>query len=139
MLPVVKKRLEKVIEESIQAGYLYFGAGGALGFDTLAAQTVLKLRNRYPKIKLILVLPCKTQASGWKTADVAEYDRIISSADKVVYTSETYFNGCMHRRNRHLVDHSSLCICYLTENKGGTYYTVNYARENGIRIVNISE
>ena len=39
------------------SGYLYFGAGGALGFDTLAAQTVLDLKKDYPQIKLILVLP----------------------------------------------------------------------------------
>lgn len=44
--------MEREIERSIQAGYVYFGAGGALGFDTLAAQMVLKLKERYPDIKL---------------------------------------------------------------------------------------
>lgn len=139
MLPWVKKRLEKVIEESIQTGYLYFGAGGALGFDTLAANTVIKLRAKYPDIKLILVLPCKTQTRGWKQSDIEEYERIIKAADKVVYTSENYFSGCMHKRNRHLVNNSSLCICYLTEDKGGTYYTVNYARQSKLSVVNIAD
>lgn len=138
MLPWVKKRLEKVIEESIQTGYLYFGTGGALGFDTLAANTVIKLRAEYPDIKLILVLPCKTQTRGWKQSDIEEYERIIKAADKVVYTSENYFSGCMHKRNRHLVNNSSLCICYLTEDIGGTFYTVNYAKQNGLSIVNIA-
>lgn len=138
MLPCVKKRLEKVIEESIQTGYLYFGAGGALGFDTLAANTVIKLRTKYPDIKLILVLPCKTQTRGWKQSDIEEYERIFKAADKVVYTSENYFSGCMHKRNRHLVNNSSLCICYLTEDNGGTFYTVNYAKQNGLSIVNIA-
>ncbi|MCQ4770305.1 SLOG family protein [Intestinimonas massiliensis] len=138
MLPWVKKRLEKVIEESIQTGYLYFGAGGALGFDTLAANTVIKLRAKHPDIKLILVLPCKTQTRGWKQSDIEEYERIIKAADKVVYTSENYFSGCMHKRNRHLVNNSSLCICYLTEDNGGTFYTVNYAKQNGLSIVNIA-
>lgn len=85
--PGIKHRLEREIERSIQAGYLYFGAGGALGFDTLAAQTVLKLKERYPDIKLILVLPCKTQTSGWKQTDIDEYERIKEAADKVVYAS----------------------------------------------------
>ena len=35
---------------AIEQGYRYFGAGGALGFDTLAAQTVLELRSEYPDI-----------------------------------------------------------------------------------------
>ena len=52
--------------------------------------------------------------------------------------SEAYTQGCMHRRNRHLVDHSSVCICYLTGSSGGTAYTVNYARKQGLEIINIA-
>lgn len=136
-LPKTKKNLEFTIEEAIQNGYLYFGAGGALGFDTLAAKTVLKLRKQYPQIKLILVLPCKTQTRGWRQKDIDEYESIMEQADKVVYTSENYFNGCMQKRNRHLVDGSSLCIAYLTKESGGTAYTVNYAKKNGLNIINI--
>ena len=109
-----------------------------MGFDTLAANVVIKLRSKYPDIKLILVLPCKTQTRGWKQSDIDEYKRIIKDADKVVYTSENYYSGCMHKRNRHLVNNSSLCICYLTEDNGGTFYTVNYAKQNGLSIVNIA-
>ena len=36
-------RLRRVIEEQIKAGIVFYGAGGALGFDTLAAQTVLDM------------------------------------------------------------------------------------------------
>ena len=125
--------------EAIEQGYRYFGCGGALGFDTLAAQTVLRLQEIYPEIRLILVLPCRDQTRGWKQADVAEYDRIMKAADKVTYTSEQYYSGCMHKRNRHLVDNSSLCMCYLTEQSGGTAYTVNYARSQGLKIINVAE
>lgn len=45
----------------------------------------------------------------------------------------------MHKRNRHLVDNSSACISYLTENKGGTFYTVNYAKSKGVEVINIAE
>lgn len=60
-------------------------------------------------------------------------------ADKVVYTSKEYTRGCMHKRNRHLVDNSSICIAYLTEQSGGTAYTVDYARKNGLIVINIAE
>ena len=127
-LESVTQRLRDAVIASIKYGYLYFGAGGALGFDTLAAQTVLDLKKDYPQIKLILVLPCKTQTRGWKQEDIEEYNRIMKAADKVVYTSQDYYNGCMHKRNRHLVDNSSLCICYLTERTGGTAYTIDLAK-----------
>lgn len=55
--------------------------------------------------------------------------------NKVVYVSREYTPDCMHRRNRHLVDHSGTCICYLTRSTGGTAYTVDYARKRGLRII----
>ena len=137
-LPEISKRLADTLVKLIEQGYRYFGAGGALGFDTLAAQVVLRLRERYPQIRLILVLPCLNQTRGWPQADIDAYEEIKRCADKVTYTSEHYFRGCMQKRNRHLADNSSVCICYLTKPTGGTAYTVNYARRSGLRIINIA-
>lgn len=132
-------QLEKTVIRLIDRGIIFYGAGGALGFDTLAAQTVLSLREDYPQIKLILVLPCLTQTRGWSEADITVYENIKRQADKVVYTSQTYFQGCMHKRNRHLVDNSSVCLCYLTESKSGTYRTVQYAQKCGCQIINLAK
>lgn len=49
-------RLERTIISLNQMGVRFYGAGGALGFDTLAAKTVIHLRESCPSIKLILVL-----------------------------------------------------------------------------------
>lgn len=135
----ISKNLEDALAALIEQGYRYFGAGGAMGFDTLAAQTVLRLRERYPQIRLILALPCRNQTRGWPQADVDIYEEIKRRADKVTYTSESYFRGCMQKRNQHLVDNSSVCICYLTKPAGGTAYTVNYASEHGLTIINIAK
>lgn len=135
----ISRRLEAVLIHLIERGYLYFGAGGALGFDTLAAETVLALREKYPQIKLILVLPCKAQADRWNERERNLYENILGQADKVVYTSTKYIKGCMYKRNRHLVDSSSVCVCYLTEDTGGTAYTVRYASAKGLFIVNVAE
>lgn len=134
----IEKRTEEALIEAIEQGYRFFGTGGALGFDTLAAQTVLRLKKTYPQIKLILVLPCLSQTRGWRSEDIAEYERIKAAADKVVYTSQEYTRDCMFKRNRHLVDNSSLCIAYLTENSGGTAYTVDYARSKRLIIRNVA-
>ncbi len=131
-------RLETTIVTQIEKGIRFFGAGGARGFDALAARTVLRLKKKYPDIKLILVLPCLTQTRGWPAGDVKEYERIKNQADKVTYTSWEYTKGCMFKRNRHLVDHSSVCICYKTRDSGGTAYTVNYAKEQGLKVINIA-
>lgn len=138
-LPALAKELEQTLRRLIGEGMRYFGAGGALGFDTLAAETVLRLKGEYPGVRLILVLPCRDQTRGWKEADVRRYREILSRADKVVYTAEHYFPGCMHRRNRHLVDNSSVCVAYCTRQTGGSAYTAQYARQRGLRLVMLGE
>ena len=81
-------KLEDTITGLIDRGIIFYGAGGARGFDTLAAQTVLKLKPSYPNIKLILVLPCLTQTRCWRPEDIAEYEHIKAQADRVVYTAQ---------------------------------------------------
>ena len=132
-------RLEQTVIKLIKSGVCYFGAGGALGFDTMAAQTILKLQKEYPQIKLILVLPCKSQTRGWREKDVEIYEAIKRAANKVKYTSEEYTRDCMFKRNRHLVDNSGVCVAYLTEDRGGTAYTVKYAHQKGVPVINLGE
>lgn len=105
--------LEHVIIDLYQRGVRHYKAGGAMGFDTLAARTILKLRKEYLDMELSLVLPCLTQTRRWPAEDVEEYERIKAQADNVVYTSQEYTKGCMFKRNRYLVNNSSICICYL--------------------------
>lgn len=135
----VARRLTEVIEKLIKDGFCRFAAGGALGFDTMAAQCVLNLKSKYPNIKLILILPCLEQTKGWSEKDIAVYEYIKNSADDVIYTSLKYTKGCMFKRNRALVDKSSICIAYQTKSTGGTAYTVNYAASHGVKVYNIGK
>ena len=114
-----------------------FGAGGARGVDTVAAQTVIELKQQYPQIRLILVLPCTDQTRGWNTDDIKEYQNTKEKADKIKVLSANYVSGCMHVRNRHLVDCPSVCVCYKRKEIGGTAYTVNYARSKGLEIIEL--
>jgi len=131
------ERVEAVTRTLIEEGFVYFGTGGAVGFDTLAAETVLRLKEDYPHIRLIVVRPCKDQAAYWEAHDRAAHESICRRADKVVSMFETYQNGCMQVRNRHLVDNSAVCVCYQTSDDGGTAYTVDYARKKGLHIVSV--
>lgn len=135
----ISRRIEHTITELVGRGVIYFGAGGALGFDTIAALAALKMKARHPQIKLILVLPCREQADRWRGEDRALYQAILRRADKITYVSEHYTRDCMLARNRYLVDHSRHCVCYLSQSGGGTAYTVAYAVKNGLEIVNLAD
>lgn len=135
---IIAKETEKAIKKLIKEGYVFFCAGGALGFDTIAEKAVIKLRRKYD-ISLVLVLPCTNQADKWKEEDKEIYESIKEKANIIVYTSQSYTPYCMHKRNRFLVDDSTACICYLTQKSGGTFYTVNYAKKKNLTILNIAD
>lgn len=139
VLPALSAQLESTVRSLIKSGIRYFGAGGALGFDTLAAGTVLRLRTEFPQIRLILVLPCRDQTRGWPAGDISRYEGILEQADKHVYTGEYYCSGCMQKRNRHLVDNSRVCVAYCTRRTGGSAYTVDYARKKGLEVILLGE
>lgn len=131
----IKQNLKDEISSLIGKGVIYYGCGGALGFDTLCAEVIIDLKTSFPHIKLILVLPCPEQADRWSETDRQRYEHIKEQADKIVYTSPHYTSDCMHKRNRHLVDNSGYCICYQRRETGGTAYTVNYAITAEINII----
>lgn len=135
----IKTELYRTICDLINKGVIYFGSGGAIGFDMLAAQVVLDLKKYYPQIKLIMVYPCKNQTRFWSETDKTNFINIKNACCKYVYISEEYDNACMQKRNRHLVDNSKYCICYLNKTSGGTAYTVNYANKKGLTIINIAQ
>lgn len=133
----INKKLDCEIRNLIKIGVRYFGVGGAIGFDTLAANMIIGLKEEYPKIKLIMVLPCRNQNMKWAIEQKQAYEHILSKADKKVYISETYYSGCMLERNRHLVNNSDYCIAYLKKNTGGTQYTVSFAKKQNLEIIYI--
>lgn len=133
-----QKLLEHEIRSLINQGVINFLNGGALGFDMLAAETVLHIKCQFPQIKLVMVLPCKNQDEKWRPVDKRRYHNILFQSDEVICLSDKYYDGCMVDRNRYMVDNSAYCIAYLTQNRSGTLYTVNYAKRNGKTIVNIA-
>ncbi|MBQ4297484.1 MAG: DUF1273 family protein [Clostridia bacterium] len=134
--------LERKLDETLRALYVrgvrQFCCGGALGFDMMAERAVLRLREICPDVSLILFLPYPGQDENWHARDRAEYRRILSLADAVSYASEGYTAGCMHARDRQLADAASVCVAYLVRPSGGTFYTVCYARQNGLEIINLA-
>jgi len=137
--PAVQEKLKREIERLIQKGVQYFGTGGAMGFDMLAALTVLQLKQQYPNIRLVLILPCKGHDFSWQGKDKALFEKIRKRADKVVYAADKYYSGCMYKRNRHMADSAAWAIVYLTRATGGTAYTVSYAHSVGVRIINLAD
>ena len=132
------RNVEPMVRVLMENGFRYFACGGALGFDTFAATYICSLKQQGYDVKLVLMLPCRDQTAKWSDYSRRVYENILSRADEVIYVSDSYYPGCMQKRNRALVDASAACICYLTAPSGGTKQTVDYAYEKGIPVVNVA-
>lgn len=139
LIPEIETALEAILEKLIARGIIHYGCGGAIGFDMIAGATVLRMKKRYPQLRLIMVLPCEHQDAKWNPVDRDKYRQLLKSADKVMYLQTSYDYQCMLKRNRYLVDNSGVCIACLTNVRGGTAYTVRYAASQDREIINITE
>ncbi len=121
--------LEYAIEQAItKNGFGYFISGGAIGADMDFSETVINLREKYPHIQLEIAVPCANQDLKWSKTDKERYHYILEKADRVTILSPYYHRGCMHQRNRYMVDKSELIIAVWNESQsGGTYNTLRYA------------
>lgn len=131
------QQLDDVLEELIFRGATEFRAGGAQGFDTLAALKVLEKKQKYPRVRLVLMLPCRDQTKGWTERNCEIYRYILSQADAVHYSAEAYTPSCMHARNRALVQGSDVCVAFCTERKGGSAFTLSLAEKQGVKIIQL--
>ena len=121
-IEIVKAQLAENIEKMItEYGVNTFIDGGALGFDTIAAETVIEMREKYQNIKLVMYLPCYGQSKMWKESEQFRYRMVLSKADKIIYiTKSVYTDDCMKLRNLKMIKDSSFCIAFCLMQKSGT-------------------
>ena len=134
----LKQRLIRAVTGRVEAGICYFGVGGAVGFDMLAAEVLMELRDtRFPQIRVIVVEPFEGYTSHWTEDQCARRQELLPRYDKRVCLSSMDSRAAYLARDRYLVDHSAHCICYCNQATGGTAYTVRYALRKGLSVENL--
>jgi len=128
--------LDRVILNLIKNGVTDFLCGMAVGFDMIAAEIVLKYKKDY-SIKLVACKPCEEQSRAFSEENKLRYNKILESTDEIITLSKNYYAGCMQARDRFLVDNCDVLVCFLRKDSGGTYYTVNYAKTCGVKVIEI--
>lgn len=128
--------LDRVVLNLIKNGCSRFLCGMAKGFDMAAAESVIALKKQYPA-ELVACIPCENQTDVYSAADKERYGRILKNCSEIIVLSESYSNGCMHMRDRFMVDNSDIVLSYLRRSSGGTYYTVRYAEKSGKKIIGL--
>lgn len=104
--------------------------GLALGIDQWAAKIVIKLKEKYPHIKLISAVPCKNHPCKWRKNDQETWQDIVDKSDQVIYVSEEEYKPyLMQKRNEWMVNNSKSVIAVWDGTEGGTGNCVKFAEK----------
>lgn len=134
--------LRKVLRANIKAlyakGIRVYLSGMALGFDMIAAEEVIALKEELPSLRLVAVIPFQGQSNRWAYRDKQRYSQLLAAADDSVVLSEGFFKGCYLKRNDFMIDHSCGIMAYFDGGyKGGTFYTFRQAKIKDKDIINL--
>ncbi len=129
--------LLRAIDYAYSKGCRTFLAGGALGFDTLAAKAVIKYRLTHGDVRLHLILPCVDQGANWSESSLREYEYTQREADEVIYISDSYTDTCMKERNLRLASECDLLIAYVSRKNSGAAQTVRMATNMKKEVYNL--
>ena len=133
----LKEKLWAAVVTAYQSGYRHFICGMAQGCDLYFAEAVLSLRGQHQDITLEVAIPCPGQEHTWPPDQQARYHKILAACDYETMVQDHYGPGCMQRRNRYMVDHSSLVIAVYDGSSGGTRQTLEYAIRQHVDFVDI--
>ncbi|NCB62750.1 MAG: DUF1273 family protein [Clostridia bacterium] len=131
----LKERIRQELDQAYEKGFRHFICGMARGADLYFGEAVLDLKTRRSGVTLEAAIPCEEQAAHWPERERNRYFRLIASCDYETMVQHRYSAGCMQRRNRYMVDQSSLLIAAYDGMLGGTMYTLTYAMRNKVEVV----
>lgn len=132
------ERIYASIVQLYSQGYRCFLTGMAWGFDLAAAEQVVRLRELYHDVELIVVEPYASFRRLFHGADARRYDAIVAAATQRVIVGDDVGRRSYFLRNEYLVQHSSYLVAWWNGEKGGgTAYTVKRALRDGLPVDNI--
>ncbi len=123
----IKVDLENEILRAVRDGYKTFLTGLAPGTDIWAGNIVIRLKDRFPELKLIAALPFSGPAGDPEWAEKAE--RLLSRADLVKTIRPEGAEETCPRLQAWMVDHSSRLIAVYSGPAGSAGSMVRYARK----------
>ena len=125
-----RSTLKDTVERFIKEGYNYFISGGAQGAELDFAETVLKLRKKYPYIQLEIALSHLKQARFYTAKEKIRYAEVLTQADTITILSRQCTRNCAKLRDLYMVNKAELVIsAWNCKRQGDTYRILDYAEK----------
>jgi len=135
----IESRLEDIIRDLIQEHeYVEFLVGRDGEFDQIVSSTVLRVKRQVGNKNSALVWVMPYPRAEYEN-NVESFDNYYDEIEVCEESSRAHFKGAIQIRNRHMVDRASLLICYVEHESGGAYQTLQYAKKQEKKIINLAE
>ncbi len=131
----LKLELDARLGAIYELGYRHFLCGMAIGCDMYFAEAVIRLREEHADVTLEAAIPFGDQPGRWNRTLRRRYNALLDRADKVTVLQVGYTPDCLQRRNRYMVDRSSLLLACFDGKPGGTMSTILYAERSGVKVL----
>ncbi len=135
----IESRLDRILHELInEKEYVDFLIGRDGEFDMIASAAIRKAVSSYGygNTHLTLVLPYMKADFRKNEENFLEYYDEVEICEK---SADAHPKSAILIRNQSMIDRSDLVICCITHKSGGAYKTVQYAKKQGKKILNIIE
>lgn len=123
-----RKQLRDTIEKLISEGADEFLLGGYGAFDIMAANAVRSLKEKYPNIRSVLVVPYIDKDFDKNTYDCSEYPPIERVPKRFAIL----------KRNEWMVSRADVLVAYVDHDWGGAAKTLEYAVSKKKMIINVA-
>lgn len=139
-----EKMARKELEEKIRRLITYdvvscFMIGMEPGVNQWAAEIVLKLKEKYPAVRLNCVLSCETLADEWAEAQRDRFYGVMELCDEELMLQGAYTADCERKRDEYIVRHSDFVLAVWDGvDISSTGYILSLARRSGKEIKTIS-
>lgn len=134
----LKEEISDAVEAAYSAGIRHFICGMATGCDMYFCEAAAALRNYHDDITIEAAIPCEEQAQRWPQELRRRYNELVVACDFYTLVQQHYTPECLMKRNRYMVDSSSLLIAAYNGRQGGTQSTMLYAIRQGLEIIELS-
>ena len=121
----VRAWLVDCVESLIQEGATDFYLGGYGSFDSMAASVVWKLKEKYPGICSVLVIPYLNRDIDTSRYDLTTYPPLETVPKRFAIT----------KRNEWMVQAADVVVAYVLHGWGGAAATLEYAKRKKKRII----
>lgn len=137
--PQIENRLNRLLYDLItHKEYVDFLVGRNGDFDLFASSAIKRAIHSYAygNTHFTLVLPYMKAEYRDNQKGYLEYYDEVEICSK---SAEAHPKSAIQVRNRNIVDRSDLVVCCIQHKNGGAYKTIQYAKKQCKKIVNLAE